>query len=165
MTRLFHVSDDAGITRFEPRRIGDGEPRVWAIDDAHLVNYLLPRDCPRVCFRMGPRSGPHDAVLLEGAAIIIAIETAWEERLRTGSVAVYEMPTTDFVLTDATAGYWQSGTAVTPLGMRIATSLSYEISRREARLLVLDTLWPLADRVRESALDFSLIRMRNAGPR
>ena len=47
---LFHVSEEAGIRRFEPRPGADGQPRVWAITDARLHNYLLPRDCPRVTF-------------------------------------------------------------------------------------------------------------------
>ncbi len=160
MTRLFHVSDDPGIARFEPRRIGDGPACVWAIDEAHLCNYLLPRDCPRVCFR-----GPPDHPLLDGASIVIAIETAWEKRLRTGTVAVYEMPEGGFALTDATAGYWQSADAVVPVGMRMATDLPAEIAARGAQLVVLPSLWDLADRVKTSGLDFSQIRMRNAGPR
>lgn len=165
MSRLYHVSDTPGIACFDPRRVGDGPETVWAIDEAHLVNYLTPRDCPRVCFRLGPRSRPEDAALLDGAAIVIAIETAWEARLRTGTVAVYEMPPERFVLTDAVAGYWQSPTAVVPTGVRMATDLPAEIAARGARLIVLPSLWDLADRVSASSLDFSLIRMRNAQPR
>jgi hypothetical protein len=160
VTPLFHVSDEAGIARFEPRQIGDGPACVWAIDAPHLCNYLLPRDCPRVCFR-----GPPDHPLLDGAAIVIAIEAAWAARVRTGSVAVYEMPAEGFVLTDAVAGYWQSATVVTPVAMRMVADLPAEVAARGARLTALPSLWALADRVRESGLDFSLIRMRNAGPR
>ncbi len=48
---LFHVSEESGIKRFEPRALeGGGKPVVWAIDDARLRNYLVPRDCPRVTF-------------------------------------------------------------------------------------------------------------------
>ena len=160
MSRLFHVSDSPDIARFEPRRIGDGLPCVWAIDEAHLCNYLLPRDCPRVCFRGAP-----DHPLLDGATIVIAIEAAWEERVRTSSVAVYEMPADGFVLTDAVAGYWQNAGAVAPVGKVIATDLPKEIAAAGARLMVLPSLWDLADRVTDSRLDFSLIRMRNAAPR
>lgn len=160
MTRLFHISDDTGITLFEPRRIGDGEPRIWAIDAAHLCNYLLPRDCPRVCFR-----GPSDDALLDGARAVVVIEAAWEERVRTAAVAVYEIPAAGFVLTDAVAGYWQSATSVTPLGVRVATDLPAEIAAQGAQLRVLESLWDLADRVQASGLGFSLIRMRNARAR
>ncbi len=42
--RMFHVSEDAGIDRFEPRvaRPG-GEALVWAIDEEHLRNYGAAR--------------------------------------------------------------------------------------------------------------------------
>jgi hypothetical protein len=162
---LYHVSDNPGITRFEPRAIGDGPPLVWAIDADHLCNYLLPRDCPRVCFRAGPSTTTEDVALLDGATIVIAIEAVWEERVRTGSVAIYEMPVEGFTLTDATAGYWTTPDAVTPVGVRTVGDLPAELAAREVRLLVLPSLWTLADRVKASTLDFSLIRMRNAGPR
>jgi hypothetical protein len=54
--RLFHVSEQANIGRFDPRPSEFASvPVVWAIDDARLRNYLVPRDCPRVTFYAGPR--------------------------------------------------------------------------------------------------------------
>lgn len=50
---VFHVSETPAIARFEPRAREIGHPVVWAIDDLHLPNYWLPRDCPRVCVRSG----------------------------------------------------------------------------------------------------------------
>jgi len=52
---LYHVSEYSHIERFEPRPppcsgVGPVESVVWAIDEEHLHNYLLPRDCPRVTF-------------------------------------------------------------------------------------------------------------------
>jgi hypothetical protein len=47
----------------------------------------------------------------------------------------------------------------------MATDLTAEIVAAGARLVVLPSLWDLSDRVRVSGLDFSLIRMRNAGAR
>jgi len=162
---LYHVSDSPGIARFEPRVIGDGPPLVWAIDADHLCNYLLPRECPRVCFRAGPSSTAEDVALLDGARIVIAIEAAWDDQVRTSSVAVYEMPAKGFTLTDATAGYWTSAHAVTPVGARMVGNLPEELATRGVQLLLLASLWDLADRVKSSNLDFSLIRMRNAAPR
>src|SRR5262245_7545853 len=48
---LFHISEEAGIERFEPRpsKYTD-EPVVWALDADRLRNYLVPRDCPRVTY-------------------------------------------------------------------------------------------------------------------
>lgn len=60
---LYHISNIAGITCFDPRPapsscVDIAEPVVWAIDEAHLHNYLLPRDCPRVTFYPRPDSDP-----------------------------------------------------------------------------------------------------------
>jgi len=48
--RLFHVSEDPAIGVFSPRPVpsldaGVEGDAVWAIDEEHLPNYLLPRDC------------------------------------------------------------------------------------------------------------------------
>jgi hypothetical protein len=53
MQRLFHISDEPGIARFDPRPANEFDSSVvdaavWAIDEEHLPNYLVPRDCPRV---------------------------------------------------------------------------------------------------------------------
>jgi hypothetical protein len=49
---LFHVSEESGIERFEPRASEDGRgPVVWAIDAGRLRNHLLPRECPRDLLR------------------------------------------------------------------------------------------------------------------
>ena len=57
---LFHVSEHGGIEGFELRRADEwSEPRVWAIDDDRLRNYVVPRDSGRrwVCERpIPPRS-------------------------------------------------------------------------------------------------------------
>ena len=81
---MFHVSEDAGIERFDPRAPADGgEPVVWAIESARLCNYLLPRDCPRVTFDAGPETTAADVNRFLGAsATVVAIEQAWVKRLR-----------------------------------------------------------------------------------
>ena len=59
--RLFHVSEDAGIQRFDPRPSPSTDAgvigtAVWALAEPFLPNYLLPRDCPRICFRASERT-------------------------------------------------------------------------------------------------------------
>ncbi len=163
--KLFHVSETPGIERFDPRPATDGTAKVWAIEARTLSNYLLPRDCPRVCFRRGRATDPAELALLDGADAIIAIEATWLDRVRTTTLFIYGMPVEGFDLEDANAGYWTSPDAVIPEGCSEAGLLPDRIAEAGARLIVLETLWPLHDRVRESALSFSLIRMRNAAPR
>jgi len=160
--RLFHLSEDGNIARFEPRAIGDGPAKVWAIEQRTICNYLLPRDCPRVCFR---RTEGLESDLLGGAQAVVAIETGWLERVRDTALYCYEMPVAGFALEDRVAGYWTSVESVQPLEVTLLVDLPVRIAQAGAELRVVDTLWPLHDSVVASGLDFSMIRMRNAGPR
>jgi hypothetical protein len=82
---LFHVSEEGGISRFEPRPSKHtDDPVVWAIDDERLRNYLLPRDCPRVTCYAGHRTSDEDRRRFLGLArALVAIEESWLERVRT----------------------------------------------------------------------------------
>jgi hypothetical protein len=165
LSELFHVSDRFDIARCEPRSIGDGPPLVWAVDADHLVNYLVPRDCPRVCFRARPESSEADRALLDGAFSVVGIEAAWEQRVLSSRLAVYTLPNPSFESADETAGYWTSRVAVEPKRCEALSDLPAEIELRHGRLVVVPSLWPLFDRVEASSLKFSMIRMRNAQAR
>ncbi|WP_417307945.1 DUF6886 family protein [Devosia sp.] len=163
--KLLHVSETSGIARFVPRPAADGVAKVWAVEERTLVNYLLPRDCPRLCFHPGPDATPDELALLGGAAAVVAIEQAWAARVNAASVWVYDMPAESFRNIDPVAGYWISETPVTPVAARLETDLPARIAARGAQLRVLDSLWPLHDVVTASGLAFSAIRMRNAALR
>jgi len=163
--KLFHVSETPGIARFEPRPAAEGVARVWAIEQRALSNYLLPRDCPRVCFRRGSATNPEELALLDGADAIIAIETAWLDRVRATTLFIYELPADTFTLEDDNAGYWTSSVAVVPIGESTLSDLPRRLLEASARLIAMPSLWPLFDRVNASSLAFSMIRMRNAAPR
>lgn len=165
--KLFHLSDDPAISRFEPRPSAyTVEPVVWAISDRRIANYLLPRDCPRVCFRAGPESRGEDVERFLGEeTAVIAIEADWLERVQNGKPHRYAMPNHGFVLQDEGAGYWVSYGAIEPLGVEVLDDLPGAIAADGVRLKVLPSLWDLHDGVKASSLVFSMIRMRNAGPR
>lgn len=171
MPKLFHVSDHDDIGRFVPRAAPTNPSTsvaVWAIDEAHLGHYLLPRDCPRVCFRAGPTttaSDRHGLLLDDPTARVIAIEAMWWERIRTASMPVYEMPDRSFELLDATAGYDLSESAVVPEGRRQIDDLPAAILDLGYELRIVPNSWPLRDAVVESTRDFSIIRWRNATAR
>lgn len=165
--KLFHLSDDPGIERFEPRPSAyTTEPVVWAISDQRIANYLLPRDCPRVCFRAGPESVGADVERFLGdAAVVIAVEEEWLERLQNGKLHRYVMPNEGFVLQDEGAGYWVSYGAIEPSGVELLDDLPGAIAAEGVTLKVLPSLWDLHDAVKASSLVFSMIRMRNAAAR
>jgi len=169
--RLFHVSEDPGIARFEPRPppspdAGVEGPAVWAIAESHLPNYLLPRDCPRICFRAGPDTTAADRERFLGAAgRVIAFEAAWLERVRTTALALYEFPQASFGEALPSAGYWISREAVEPLDVQRVDDTLAALTAAGAEVRILADFWPLCDAVAGSSLQFSIIRKRNAAPR
>jgi hypothetical protein len=99
---VFHVSEEPNIEVFEPRCAeAMGESVVWAIDDAHLRNYLVPRECPRVTYAAGPRTTLADRErFLGSSAAVVAIETGWFERVQTCRLQCYHLPGDTFELAD-----------------------------------------------------------------
>ena len=174
MQCLFHVSEQPGIEVFEPRPppvsdAGIPSPVVWAVDESHLANYLVPRDCPRVAFRRAVTTSPQDRDRFfgtgGGAPYVVAIDAAWFERAVASVLWVYEFSSDPFVCADANAGYFVASTAVTPIGCRQVDNPLAELVTRGAELRVVHDLTGLAAIVAASSLAFSCIRMRNAAPR
>lgn len=168
--RLFHVSEEAGIVRFAPRPppspdagvVGDA---VWAVDEQHLANFLLPRDCPRICFRAKAETLPEHRKLLGEADQVVAFEAAWLDRVRACTLQIYEFAPEPFSLALPDAGYWIARQAVTPITVRPQSRLIAALATAGAQVRVLEDFWPLADAVAASTLEYSIIRKRNAAPR
>ncbi|MDP3854871.1 DUF6886 family protein [Phenylobacterium sp.] len=169
--RLFHVSEEAGIAQFDPRPppstdSGVRGDCVWAVDEDHLVNYLLPRDCPRITYGRGPETTDEDAArFLTDARRVVAFEAAWLERVLACPLRIYEFPTASFNVALADAGYWISREPVIPLEERVRANLVEALIEAGAEVRVLQDFWPLSDAVAASSLEFSIIRKRNAQPR
>ena len=171
--RIFHVSDRAGIERFEPRpppSAGSGQTgtMVWAVGERLLHNYLMPRDCPRVTFYTGPHTSAADAERWMGgtsARFVVAIETRWWPLLRESQLYLYELPATSFIPIDSGAGYYIAREAVEPLSRAVVEDLPGALLNRGIELRVMPDLWKLHDGIAASSMQFSIIRMRNAQPR
>jgi hypothetical protein len=164
---LFHVSEESGIERFEPRPspYADG-PVVWAIDAERLRNYLLPRDCPRVTYYAGPETTAADVErFLGSSAAVVAVESAWLQRLRSCRLYCYHLRPETFACVDDCAGYFVSRRPVVPAQVQVVEDLLAALLSRGVELRFLPELWPLRDAVVSSTLRFSLIRLRNAAPR
>lgn len=164
---LFHISEEPGIERFEPRPSEHaGDPVVWAIDAARLCNYLLPRECPRVTYYAGRETTVADVERFLGASpAVVAVESGWLERVRSCRLYCYRLPPETFECIDECAGYFVSRVPVVPAGVEVVDDLIGELLRRGVELRFVPSLWPLRDAVVTSSLRFSLIRMRNAAPR
>jgi Family of unknown function (DUF6886) len=164
---VFHVSEEPDIARFVPRdtEVVD-DPVVWAIDAAHVRNYLVPRQCPRVTYYASSRTTSADAErFLGSSAAVIAIEQEWFERLRSCRLYCYHLPPDTFQCIDEGAGYFVSRLPVIPTFVEIVADAIAELSKRGVELRIVPNLWPLRDAVVASTLQFSIIRMRNALPR
>lgn len=159
MTYLYHVSDQANIDCFYPRPpsrkdLDPDVPLVWAIDEAHLPNFLTPRNTPRVCY-----SHPPDENGMRG---LVAIQKDHLADLVNATLYVYVFSAKDFELQDATAGFYTSRLAQEPLRCLVVTDLVAELSKHARKLVVLDNLWPLAQEVVKTSYDWSLCRMAYA---
>lgn len=166
--RLFHFSEDSDIRRFEPLppppRIGR-PPVVWAIDEEHAPHYYFPRNCPRICYWIGPgtTAADRERFFRETAAKrIIAIEFGWLDRVRKAAIWVYELPAETFVLEDDTAGYFASTEGVSPLRVEPLGDPLERLASSGVELRMTPSLGPLREALVPSTVPFSMIRLRNA---
>jgi hypothetical protein len=167
VSRLWHVSEDNAIRRFEPRADpGHDSPEalVWAVDDEHVPAYWFPRDLPRGTFWATDSTTDADVErFLTGdrARRVHAIESSWLERLRAARVFAYRLPNAPFEPYPRAAGYWVSREAVEPLECFALGDLLARHADAGIELRLVPQLGPLWERVIASSLEFSGIRLRN----
>ena len=139
---------------------------VWAVDEPHLVNFLAPRECPRITFGRGAATTEADAArLLLSVRRVVAFEAAWLDRVRACTLTIYELPPESFEPENPEAGYWISGAAVAPLASRTETDLLGALTRAGAEVRIVQDFWPLRDAVVSSSAEFSIIHQDRAAPR
>jgi len=167
--RLFHVSEEAGIVRFEPRPppspdAGVEGDAVWAVAQSHLVNFLTPRDCPRITFRAGPDTREADrARFLAGAERVVAFEQDWLDRVRTWTLYAYRLPAGAFRPHHAVGGYWVADQPVDAIDQVVIDDLPGRHAAARIELRVTPSIWPFWRRVTASTVEFSGSRLSNAG--
>jgi len=166
--KLFHFSENPAIELFKPH-VAATQPNVpgfvWAIDEEHSSHYLFPRDCPRVCFWVGPNTTEIDRERFFGptaAPKVIAMESGWLARLRRTELYVYRMPRETFSLQDESAGYFVSTGPVVPMKVEPAGDLLDRLVASGVELRITPSVRPLANAVAASTLYFSMIRLRYA---
>ena len=171
---MYHVSENPQIKVFEPLPAPNPEAgvegkAVWAIDEFHLVNYLLPRDCPRITYGVSASTSAEDLkrFFREGQKErrVIIVEDAWLERIKNTTLHLYQFDPSNFQMIDEGAGYYISRQTVIPVSCEPVSNLIDEILKRRAIFETLPNLWEKIDEVAKSTLEFSIIRKRNALPR
>jgi hypothetical protein len=167
VTALWHVSDEASITRFEPRaneQHDSPEPLVWAIDTPHLPAYWFPRECPRGTFWAVDSTSDDDVErFLTGdrGTRVHAIQAEWLGAMRSARLYAYRLPVGAFERYARANGYWVARDAVEPVAVEELGDLLARHAEAGIELRVVAQLLPLWERVIASSLEFSGIRLRN----
>jgi len=164
---LYHFSEEPDIARFVPRApLANSamEPLVWTIDHIHAPLYFFPRDCPRAAFWPLPTTTADDRTRFysgTSAAMVIAIEYAWLERLQSTRLYRYEMPEATFV-SRQDHGVHISRAAVVPQRVSPMGNLISCLNEANVELRLCTRLAPLVRVLLPSTLHYSCIRLRNA---
>ncbi|RXZ83644.1 hypothetical protein EBB07_04465 [Paenibacillaceae bacterium] len=166
--KLYHFSENPAIPLFEPRKLPYrmNEPaQVWAIDAFHAPHYFFPRDCPRVCIWPMETTTEQDYARFfghSGTSRMIAIESGWLEKVRTGTIYRYRFDPAQFQLYEANAGYYTSTNTVKPAAVEIIDNLLGELADLNIEVRITPSLMPLKEAILASTVNFSMIRMKNA---
>jgi hypothetical protein len=159
------VSEDATIEVFHPHQHelhALDEPLVWAVDTRYWWLYWFPRDCPRACFNAHEDTTDEDVERWLGGdrtLCVSVIESGWLERFRSAHVYAYRLPPETFEPWDK---FWVSRETVVPLELVELGDLLTRHAEAGNELCITPSLYPLWDKVIETSLDFSGIRLRNA---
>jgi len=170
LERLFHISEEPGIKIFIPRESPQFYKQikgnvVFAVSDKMLHNYLLPRDCPRVCFYADEKTSERDREKFVGKSLnknIVNVEERWKETIIKTKIYKYEFSSENFELLDANAGYFISYHFQIPVNVTVVQNLPSELKERKVELRFLPSIIKLAEEASNSTLNYSIIRLRNA---
>jgi hypothetical protein len=166
---LWHFSEDPALQTFRPRLTpaSPAEPAVvWAVDTRHAPLYWFPRDCPRGCIWPVSTTTAADRERFFGqsaATRIHVTESGWLARLRSCRLYAYRLPAESFRY-HAVGGYWVSDDQVDALERTETGDLLARHAEAGIELRVTPSLWPFWRRVTASTVEFSGVRLRNAGP-
>lgn len=164
---LWHVSEDPGISRFEPHVPATNQaaaPAVWAVDTRHLPMFWFPRDCPRGCIWIGLDTSAEDRRRFFGdtaSGRIHVMESARLDRMRSTTLHLYRLPADHFHAHEV-GGYWTSDVAVEPLERVRLDDLLGAHADAGIELRVTPSIWPWWNQVAASTVEFSGSRLRNA---
>lgn len=165
--RLFHVSEEDQIAVFEPRKptrmdLDQTKKFVWAIEDKTLPNFLMPRNCPRVCFHVGPNTSERDKEIFlstKTCSHVIVIEYRWFETMKNAKLYLYEFDPESFNLQDENAGYYVSETTQIPISKFEVVDPFQALFSRNVELRIVNNLWDIGDEIQLTTFKWSMCRM------
>jgi hypothetical protein len=168
--RLFHVSEEADIEIFVPRKpvrtdLNASPALVWALCERTLPNYLTPRDCPRVTYHVKSDTAAEDRekyISSSSCTHVVAIENGWFDIMRNTTLYIYEFAPEDFYPQDECAGYYVSEKPQKPINNIVIADLFSELFKRGVELRAVDNLWELCGKIKKTSFNWSMCRMGNA---
>jgi len=167
--RALPLSEDPSIERFEPHVPATNpgqEPAVWAIDGAHAPLHWFPRDCPRgTVWARDPFERGLVDLFATSAERLHVTESGWLDSMRATRLFSYHLPRATFERWTEAEGQWVSAEPVEPLSVEPVGDLLARHVDAGVEIRFTNDLWPFWDRVVESGLPFSGVRLRNASPR
>lgn len=164
---VYHYSEDGTIRRFAPHvpQSNPGHPAsVWAIDAQHSPLYWFPRYCPRISVwaRDEAEQARFTALFASEASRIVAAETAWMERVRDGKLYRYAFDAGRFQPWQDADGQYITDQVVYPERVELIGDLLALHAAADVELRFTPRLGALMDRILESGLPFSFVRIRDA---
>jgi hypothetical protein len=167
VTAVYHYSESGSIRRFAPH-VPQTNPShraaVWAIDEAHSPLYWFPRDCPRIS--VWARDAEQQALLSEvfetESHRICAAETDWMTRVRDGRIYRYVFDAAGFEPSADADGQYVAYDVVRPQQIELLDDLLALHAGAAVELRFTPRLGALMDRILQSGLPFSFVRIRDA---
>lgn len=167
--RLFHISEENNIEPFLPRiskKQWNYEKYVWAINEEKLHNYLLPRECPRICINLEKIKKPVDWLTvfsLEKQKAVIFIPNNWVAKAQNRTLLRYEFDKNNFSLIDEIAGYYVSRSIEHPIHKVELKNCEQELVNSKIKLIPLDkiNMIEIKEKVLNELESFSIIKWSN----
>ncbi|EZH74154.1 hypothetical protein ATO12_14880 [Aquimarina atlantica] len=170
MLRLFHISEEENIEKFNPRiskkQWNNKMLYVWAISEQKLHNYLLPRNCPRICINMGQSSILKELLPLEeiqNRKSIIIVPENWKSSIQNCILYKYQFKKQNFKLIDKIAGYYVSTKTESPIHKVKIKNCIKELDELNVELKIVDKIKMLKikEKIVENLEEFSIIKWSN----
>ena len=164
---VYHYSEDGTIRRFAPHvpQSNPGHPAsVWAIDAEHSPLYWFPRYCPRISVwaRDEDEQATLTSVFASEASRIVAAETAWMERVRDARLYRYAFDAGEFRPWQEADGQYITDHVVYPERVELIDDLLALHAAADVEVRFTPRLGALMDRILDSGLPFSFVRIRDA---
>lgn len=167
--KLFHISEQENIHQFIPRKSKEQwnyNKYVWAISEEKIYNYLLPRDCPRICINVERKSASWfglTPLVKENTNAIIYTPKDWYIKIKNCTLFKYEFSVGNFKLIDSIAGYYVSEKTELPLGIIKINNCLEELEKLKIKFVNVskEEMVEIKEEVVNNLTDFSIIRWSN----